>query len=126
MITNFEDYTFELTDSEKKALSFIVGYFKFASITKNFPRKNKDVCRFLENHHKIKCTTPRMRKIIHEIRAKGIIPNLLASSKGYYISEDLNELEAYFESLDQRINSIKEIQDQIAHVIRNLKKDVAE
>ncbi|MCF8430269.1 MAG: hypothetical protein K9G64_09070 [Bacteroidia bacterium] len=48
----------------------------------------------------------RIRKIINYIRVNKLIVNLLATSKGYFISNDPNEISRYKESLIARANSI--------------------
>jgi hypothetical protein len=66
-----------------------------------------------------KLTDARLRKIIHHIRIKNIIPLLIATSKGYYISNDENEIELYIKSLNERINSIQEIKDALMYQLAN-------
>ena len=51
----------------------------------------------------------RVRKLVHHIRVTGIIKNLIASSKGYYITNDPKELERFKSSLLERRNSIDEV-----------------
>lgn len=54
----------------------------------------------------IDITDARIRKIINYIRVNKLIVNLLATSKGYFISNDFEEINKYKESLIARANSI--------------------
>lgn len=44
----------------------------------------------------------RTRKIINHIRVNALIPRLIATGKGYYVSEDEAEIRRYIESLKDR------------------------
>ena len=105
MITNFEHITFELTDYEiEYILPFVVSelenrFGKLAAIS------NKS----LVARCPMKTSGPRIRKVIHELRAKGILPNILANSYGYYRSTDVEEIDIYIKSCQERVNSIREI-----------------
>jgi hypothetical protein len=54
---------------------------------------------------KIKLTEPRLRKIVNYIRTNSLLP-LIATSSGYYVSNDRMEIINQIESLEQRANSI--------------------
>ena len=49
----------------------------------------------------------RVRKVIYFIRNQGVIPCLIASSKGYYIATDAKDITDYEDSLRGRINAIR-------------------
>ena len=51
----------------------------------------------------------RVRKLINYIRRESLIPGLVASSKGYYVSNDTEELQRYIDSLDGREAEIRRI-----------------
>lgn len=51
----------------------------------------------------------RVRKVINYIRNKGIIPCLIAGSKGYYIATDAKEITDYEDSLKGRESAIRRI-----------------
>lgn len=51
----------------------------------------------------------RVRKIINYIRNNGIIPCLIASSKGYHVAMDAKEITDYEESLRGRESAIRKI-----------------
>lgn len=105
MITNFEDYTFELTDYEvKNILPFVHKWLLHAEGKENAITNARLVaaCPF-------KTSGPRIRKVIHELRTRDIILNLVASSSGYYWTTDEAEIDKYIKSCQERINSIREI-----------------
>ena len=54
-------------------------------------------------------SSARVRKIINFIRTEGLVPCLVASSKGYYIAESEEELREYEESLRGRADAIMEV-----------------
>ena len=91
-------------DTETTGLSTKLG--KSSAIT------NKKICEVLtEKGYKL--TDTRLRKIIHNIRAKDLVPLLIATSQGYYVSNDEKEIRDYIQSLSERINSISFIKQSI-------------
>jgi hypothetical protein len=68
----------------------------------------------------IKCEGARIRKIINHIRLNNLVPRLLATNRGYYVSTDAKEIEDYIEGLDQRIKAIQAVKDSIAYQLSNL------
>ena len=65
----------------------------------------------------------RTRKIINHIRINALIPRLVATGKGYYISEDEAEIKKYVESLKDREAAIAAvrmaIEGQLGEFINN-------
>lgn len=112
MINGFKNETHELTAEEFRLLPLIVDGLKTKIGKVNAITNNKMVKAMKAHGHKI--TPPRLRKIIHHIRITGLIERLVATSKGYYITNDKEELEDYIESLTQRAESITRIADQLA------------
>lgn len=127
MIKNFEDYTHELTPDE---LHFLIPYLirqLTLCIGKDRAKTNRELTNefnyvIAERNYedkRIKTSGPRVRHAIHVLRVSGTIPRLLASSKGYYISNDEQEIEDYIQSVDDRLRSIY----QIRRALRNQLKD---
>tara|TARA_B110000858_G_C17521720_1_gene345117 strand:- start:42 stop:389 length:348 start_codon:yes stop_codon:yes gene_type:complete len=108
MITNFEKITHELNEYEKNeilpimlnALSYKVGVENVVS--------NKQMKLGLKTLG-YKVNDVRIRKLIHYIRVKKLIKNLIANSKGYYIATEKIEIDNFIESLQQRVNSIETV-----------------
>lgn len=106
MITNFENYTFELNNYEKDILLPKIIQGLCVRHGKNKAISNKQACNKMRQMG-LKISPARFRKIIQYIRLNGLIQNLLASSKGYYISTNKIEREKYINSLNERINSLQ-------------------
>ena len=51
----------------------------------------------------------RMRKIIHYIRDNWLIGCLIASNRGYHVTQDKEEMRAYIETLHGRVEAIEVI-----------------
>lgn len=117
MITNFEELTEELTEQELNRIVPALIRGLRTKIGKENTITNKQMKEGLEEICNIKTTEPRIRKMIQYIRISGSIERLIATSKGYYISNDVQELKDYLESLMQRADSImltaKQIQFQL-------------
>ena len=112
MLKLFEDITEELTDYENQIVKPIIIQGLELKRGKHNAVTNKHIVKKLKEQG-IKTSTPRVRKIIHDIRVNDTIPCLIATSSGYYISNDIEELDSYILSLAQRIRSIKQIRDSL-------------
>lgn len=104
MIINWEKYTHELTDKEKKIVPRVIqGIVK--RVSKRMIITNAQMCEQLTKEgHKI--SGPRLRKILNFIRSESIIRNIVASSDGYYIATTQKDLDDYRESINARANAI--------------------
>lgn len=102
MITNFEDITYELTDKELKLVPLIISGLK--TKTKDNPIKEPEIVNKMKAAG-YKITGERLRKIVNYVRSNGLLP-IIATSKGYYVSYDKEEISKQIKSLHQRANSI--------------------
>ena len=59
--------------------------------------------------YNFKINGARVRKVINYIRLNGIVRNLVATSKGYYIEQDPKAVELYKQSLRERIGAIEAV-----------------
>ncbi len=107
MINGFEKETHELTDYELTLVPIVVKGL-LNKIGKPQAIKNKTIEIALKGLGK-KVSAPRIRKLIHYIRVKQLVPNLISTSRGYYRATSKDELIKYVESLHQRNNSVTEI-----------------
>ena len=119
MITNFEEFTYELTEYEiENIIPWVETEISFAvdkeQVVSNW-KLVKD-CPF-------KINQPRIRKIIHALRVSGKITFLLASSKGYYRSNKRNEITDYIASLRERAKSINQVADALVKQLRQYDDD---
>ncbi len=107
MITNFEEITKELTEDEKKLVPVIIK--GLSTKTKDNPIKGIDIVNAInlnKEKYGVKLfSEPRLRKIVNFIRTEGILP-LIATSNGYYVTNDRAELQSQIDSLTQRAEAI--------------------
>lgn len=110
MITNFEEITRELTEKEMKFIPYLVAGFKKHS--KDDPIKAPVIVKKMNDYLDkkaigLRLTQPRLRKCCNYIRTNGLIP-LIATSKGYYVSNDKEEIKNQIQSLQERARSIND------------------
>ena len=104
-LKNFEKLTFELDDYEKKyLLNPIINGLKVKIGKENAVTSGHTVS--ILKKHGYKISGARFRKIIQYIRVNDLVKNLIATSKGYYVSNDPVEREGFLLSLKQRIQSM--------------------
>ena len=120
MINGFETYTANLNEYEKNTLLpiFIKGLSK--KVGHKNAVTNKQMVQGLKNlGHNV--NDARVRKLINHIRNHNLIPGLIASSKGYFISHNPEEVESYVQSLAQRANEINRIKNGMMRYLYGLK-----
>jgi hypothetical protein len=108
-VTNFEEFTHELTSEEMEILPIVVHGFR--NYKKENPIKSELIVTRMNEYlntkgYKTKMNGPRLRKIVNYIRTNGIIP-LIANSNGYFTTDCKKTIEEQINSLNQRANSIK-------------------
>jgi hypothetical protein len=107
MIPSFDDQTSPLTEYERDVLlpMMIRGLKTKIGVEKCIT--NPQICKALkELGHKI--SEPRVRKIVFHIRHNNLIPKLIASSKGYWIATNKNEVELWLSSIQSRLSAMLE------------------
>lgn len=136
MIRNFEEYTSQMSDEEKtyvlpkiiQILSLAIGKenaVRNSDIIKEINYSNRDFVVTVNSNEKqkvtehIKTSPARVRHMIHVLRASDTIPFLVASAKGYYISNDKDEIEKYIKSIDDRLRSIYQIRKALRRQTKN-------
>jgi hypothetical protein len=116
MSKGFEQYTYKLTDIER--------YILITAIIKAWERKRigekvtasemigglNDFCKkhnILNAHNKqYKVHGARLRKMIHYIRNRNLICNLIANQSGYWKSSDSSEIISFIDSCEERGSSL--------------------
>lgn len=109
MITNFEEYTHELSAEEMEILPLVVNGFRHYKKTNPIkaPLIVERMNQFLtERGYKIRLTQPRLRKIVNYIRTNSILP-LIATSNGYFTTDCKLTIQEQIISLQERANSIE-------------------
>lgn len=107
MIQSFEEQTHPLTDYELKTLLplMIQGFTTKIGVTKCVT--NPQICKALKSKG-FEVNEPRIRKLVFYIRQQNLVPNLIASSKGYWIATDRKEVDTWIDSLQSRIDALTE------------------
>lgn len=112
MIDGFEDIVYDLTEEEKLLVPGFV-----ASLKKRIGFMNaitaSEITRIYKERYDIEIPGPRVRKIINYIRNHYMVLGLMATSKGYYVSQNINELVRYSGSLRQREQRIADIRKKL-------------
>ncbi len=115
MITNFEEITAEFTADEKKLIPVLIKGFN--SHSKADPVKAPVIISKLKAAG-YKISQPRLRKIVNFLRAASIIP-VIATSNGYFVSNDPQEISKQIQSLHERADAIKNSAKGLEQFITN-------
>jgi uncharacterized protein YbbC (DUF1343 family) len=110
MLKNFESVTHELNQFELECVEFIGQWF-MANMGKKNAVKNADIAKMIEKKFDKKIHDSRVRKVVQALRTNGL-PNLIASGKGYFYTEDIKEIEEWVISLKQRELAIRTIREK--------------
>ena len=122
MLYGFEQQTGKLTDYEKNVLLPVMVKCLERKIGKENAVTNAYMCdRMNENGYDI--GEARVRKIINYIRINGLVPCLMASSSGYYVTTDAGELSAYVTTLQGREDAIRAVRKAVEEQLQELQKD---
>lgn len=108
MIDNFEEETAPLSQEEWDLIEPVVKGLKTKLGEKNCITSDK-MSIGLQNTFNVKVTGARIRKIINYIRRNGLVENLIASSKGYYIENDPEKIKTYVAGLRKRAQAINAV-----------------
>lgn len=135
MIRNFEEYTSELSEDEAnfimprllKILALAIGKEKAITNKRivrdiNIDHPCEDIDAMTGHRKWIKTSEPRIRHMIHILRVSDAIPFLIATSHGYYISNDKEEIVNYMGSIDDRLRSIYDIRRCLKRQIKEFGK----
>ena len=118
MITNFEDITTKLSQDEYRLVTPIIKAFE--RITKSNPIfAGQIVLAIKSTRPDIKFDQVKLRKLVSFIRQKGMIP-LIATSKGYYCSYDISEIDKQIKSLRERAMAIESAAEGLEIVKRRI------
>jgi len=122
MIRTFEEYTSEMSSDEKEFIMPALIKILAVSIGRKNAVTNMEIINsinYLLKDDSIKTCGPRIRHMIHVLRVSHTIPFLVASSKGYHISNDTEEIETYIGSIDDRLRSIYALRRALKHQVKH-------
>lgn len=111
MIKGFDNETAPLNEYEERTLLPIIANW-LKQTNKLKPIINKKATMYLNNKG-YKINEARFRKIVNAIRMRDIVANVVATSKGYYVSCDAEEVAAYIQSLRERAGAINAMADAL-------------
>lgn len=106
MINGFEEETAPLTEAEHKMVPWFVAGLS-TKIGADMAITSDEMAKAILDKKGVTVTGARIRKIINYIRVTHQVPRLMATSKGYYITNDRAELGRYIQSLKQREEAIR-------------------
>ena len=110
MIKNFEKITVELTPIELEYVEFLGQWF-MTNKGKENTVKNSDIIKLIKTAFDKKITEPRVRKVVQFLRTNGF-PGLIATSNGYFYTNDIDEIQSWITSLKQREAAIRVIREK--------------
>jgi uncharacterized protein YpuA (DUF1002 family) len=117
MIALFEELTYQITDNEKRCAKFIEAVLRKTNKFYTNKQLRKLIFERSGNDIEFDLADSRIRVIMNYLR-RTTAPNIIASSNGYKITEDIDELNKYLESLYDRIDAIKVIADQTSFYVK--------
>ena len=118
MINGFEKETAPLSDYEQSLVPLFVQGF-YTKVGKANAITNKQICKKMKAlGHDVNDT--RIRKIVNHIRNKNLVPFLLASSKGYWVSNDRKEIVEWIQSMEGRISSMAVVKNAVKSQLQHL------
>ena len=119
MIKGFSNETSPLNDYELRVLlPVILAGLKDKQGKRNAVTNGYIIGRLKQQDYRIDAA--RLRKVINHIRTNDLIPGLIATSEGYFLAEDEQELMDYEDSLRGREEAIKAVRLAIARQRRML------
>ena len=109
MINGFEEQTEPLTEKEESIFLPPIVRGLRSKIGREMAVTNKAIVTGLKANLGIKISEARVRKIINHIRCNDLVPCLVATSEGYYIAANEQELLDYEGSLEGREDAIRKV-----------------
>ena len=120
MITNFEDFTYEVNKYEKRAADYIEALLRKTGEVYSNKQLAEKIYQRSGELKEYKFADSRIRAIINYLRRTSA-PNMVANSNGYKITDDTDELNRYHQSLLDRIGAMQVIADQVSFHIKKTK-----
>lgn len=121
MLITFENQTHELTEYEYKVIMPILIDGLKRKVGKSKAVTNGKICSSLKSKG-YKVSEPRIRKIIYFIRQNNAVPMLIASSKGYWVTNDVDEINDWLHSLKSRIEAMQETKNYAEEMLDTINK----
>lgn len=101
----------QLTQWDCEVLTpFIIGILQERNGT---PVDNRTIRNLVIINMKRYAASSTIRGVIHKIRTEHLLDNVVASTSGYWISNDIHEITKYLSSLQDRAMQIHEVQSAL-------------
>ena len=118
MITNFENITFKLKSSEVDKIPKVVKLLK--GIKKKSPIKEQELLELINGRiNDFNISGVKLRQIINYIRTNSLL-SIIGTSKGYYSSSDVVEIEKQILSLQNRIDRLESAKKGMKEILNNV------
>jgi len=122
MITEFEHETVKLNDHERNVLMPLLVNGLRSRVGKGRAVTNKYISQCFAKQNEA-VGGVRIRKLINYIRVNNLIPLLLATSSGYYVADNKDEVLTYIQSLKERADSINYVRECLISQLKVLGED---
>lgn len=119
MLPGFEEITSELTAYEKETLLPKMIRGLSTKIGKVNAVTNLQIVTAMKSKG-YKISGVRVRKLVNYIRNNGEILGLVASSLGYYITDDPEDVKRYIESLEGRESEIRRVKQRMQKYLSDI------
>lgn len=119
MIKGFEEITAKLSEKELELVPVFVSRLSLR-VGKEKAVTSSQIIKGFKDTKGIDLSGARVRKIINYIRMTEQLPLLIATSEGYYISNDKHEILDYIESLRGREKAIAAIRIKLENELYKL------
>ena len=120
MIATFETHTKPLNEYERETLLPIMVRCLAKHIGKSCAISNAQMCEKMALYG-YQIGEVRVRKIINHIRNNGLVECLIATGKGYYVTESIQEMETYIESVKNREDAIRTMRESMELQLSKMK-----
>lgn len=120
MLTNFEHLTQELNEDEHRMVDVIIARFKKLP-GKQHVVTNTQIMQKLNEAYNLNLKEPRIRKLIQFIRMNNLLPGLVGTSQGYFYTNDVEEIQKWVDSMQERIRVMEHSRQIAQNHIRVLK-----
>jgi hypothetical protein len=120
MLKNFENITRELTQVERENLLplLLTGFRK--RVGKRNAITSAEIISKIKAAYGVELSDVVIRKVVNYIRNKELLPGLVASSSGYYVTSDPQEVKRHIESLAGREAEIKRTKESMIKYYKKL------
>lgn len=108
MIPKYSEISEELSIYEKTKVIPVLENGMKSKIGKDMAVTNQKIVTGLD-HVGIKTSQPRIRKMLHILRVSDRVKRLIAHGLGYHVSDDIQEMNEYIESLEERVRQNQEL-----------------